>query len=705
MYSRNYPAPTLGSGRFRLVQISRLINGRPKLTLSEHSLDSAPKYTCVSYTWGSPEFPESAPQPLPLNDPRIVTLNGKEWEVTPNLFDFLQELSSHFIARFKYYWVDALCINQDDTNERSVQVNLMGRIYSRCEKTIIWLGRANTQTPKVSAMIRRLAMSRRGKIGMQMEVPSWKTTSRQHLVTPATLKKLGLDKRTTWDDWIALFSFYGRRWFFRTWTFQEAVLSRLRIIYWGPEMLCWDDIQQVAGVLAAMNIAEAALIDALKRGPIRMPLNILAHTAAIPLVDPHFKTERQWIPGLRVWLYTGRPISATIIINSLALRMYRTQSSDPRDKVFGLLGIWERLAKEQYAEELNFAADYSKTVQTVYIEFMATILRETESLNMLSSVPPRNGTCETEGLPSWVTDRSAGGATPIIELLALSVLADNIDANLSIMNRNLLARDDISRDFRILDRELIIPSFCFATVTHIGNSYPEFGDGDVDKTMELLLHSPQVYPFPDNRSRLKAFHSTLVLDIDQPPPDQFQIWWMACFVYGAINAWKERNVLLQEFLDEAGVPRFLESMLPDNDHGFYVPTFDELQELCEKLGYWENGDGDLNSTELFNLFLEGLCGIESSLRFTWYGRRPVLLDNGYFGMTSEDVRPGDMVRILPGARAFFTFRKVEERLQGGIDRQELVGETYVSGAMAGEASRHVERLVQMGRGWEEICVI
>ncbi|KAH7396120.1 heterokaryon incompatibility protein-domain-containing protein, partial [Pyrenochaeta sp. MPI-SDFR-AT-0127] len=43
-------------------------------------------------------------------------------------------------------WVDAICINQTDNDERSKQVAIMGEIYNRAIKVFAWLGEANGQS-------------------------------------------------------------------------------------------------------------------------------------------------------------------------------------------------------------------------------------------------------------------------------------------------------------------------------------------------------------------------------------------------------------------------------------------------------------------------------------------------------------------------------------------------------------------------------
>jgi hypothetical protein len=43
-------------------------------------------------------------------------------------------------ANVRVLWADALCINQDDLEERNQQVSLMGFIFGRAQTVLVWLG-------------------------------------------------------------------------------------------------------------------------------------------------------------------------------------------------------------------------------------------------------------------------------------------------------------------------------------------------------------------------------------------------------------------------------------------------------------------------------------------------------------------------------------------------------------------------------------
>ncbi|KAF4444775.1 heterokaryon incompatibility 6 OR allele [Fusarium acutatum] len=92
-------------------------------------LASAPPYEALSYTWGDEDA-----------SVRIL-LNGEEFLVRPNLAYALAALR---ISEPRVLWVDALCINQQDTTERNHQVGMMRDIFRRAERVLVWLGRPSS---------------------------------------------------------------------------------------------------------------------------------------------------------------------------------------------------------------------------------------------------------------------------------------------------------------------------------------------------------------------------------------------------------------------------------------------------------------------------------------------------------------------------------------------------------------------------------
>lgn len=88
--------------------------------------EPTPKFEALSYVWGPRHFTQ------PIN------INGHEFKVTRSIDDALRRLRRRWQSRV--VWVDQICINQDDLDERSSQVLLMGKLYSKAERVVAWLG-------------------------------------------------------------------------------------------------------------------------------------------------------------------------------------------------------------------------------------------------------------------------------------------------------------------------------------------------------------------------------------------------------------------------------------------------------------------------------------------------------------------------------------------------------------------------------------
>lgn len=93
-------------------------------------LDSktAHPFEALSYAWGSEENSKS------------ISVDGCNFLVGANLYSALLHLQDDFIERI--LWVDALCINQENTAEKGRQVQSMAKIYAKASRVIVWLGEA-----------------------------------------------------------------------------------------------------------------------------------------------------------------------------------------------------------------------------------------------------------------------------------------------------------------------------------------------------------------------------------------------------------------------------------------------------------------------------------------------------------------------------------------------------------------------------------
>jgi hypothetical protein len=114
--------------------------------------NSAVAYEALSYTWGDHRHREEI---------SLVTLEtGERIEyvlaVTSSLHSALKSLRPQ-TGPARTLWIDAICINQADLDERSSQVARMREIYHKANMVIVWLGDGNEATQKSLMTIRAIS--------------------------------------------------------------------------------------------------------------------------------------------------------------------------------------------------------------------------------------------------------------------------------------------------------------------------------------------------------------------------------------------------------------------------------------------------------------------------------------------------------------------------------------------------------------------
>jgi hypothetical protein len=135
--------------RIVLVQPARSVTDPVRCLLKEVRLDDAKskyKFEALSYVWGA----ETGTLPILCHEKQLL--------VTENCLTALQQLRFCGISRERALWIDAICIDQTQnavsTAERNRQVELMGEIYAKASRVIVWLGPAIS--PHVEEVFKRL---------------------------------------------------------------------------------------------------------------------------------------------------------------------------------------------------------------------------------------------------------------------------------------------------------------------------------------------------------------------------------------------------------------------------------------------------------------------------------------------------------------------------------------------------------------------
>ena len=296
-------------------------------------LQTAPVYEALSYTWGDSKKECS------------ISCGSGSIAITSNLAAALLQLRSPDKSRA--LWIDQICINQDDVDERSKQVALMRKIYFEAKNVVIWLGEEGPDdemafrfVPVLLSRLPPLSTSHGG-------------VARRGLVARDILPIAGS------PAWIALSRVFNRPYFRRSWIIQEVALARHAVVHCGPHVIDWD-------VLAAASSYQMGQLHSDAEN---------AHDAVAAIMEFHRNDHGR-----------GNNIVDTLFMS------YRFNCTDPRDKVFAMLGL---------AQALVLQPDYSARVEDVYLTTTQLLIVEFGNLDILCCVShPKT----VATLPSWVPD-------------------------------------------------------------------------------------------------------------------------------------------------------------------------------------------------------------------------------------------------------------------------------------------------------------
>ncbi|KAL6861934.1 HET domain-containing protein [Trichoderma novae-zelandiae] len=182
----------------RHIRLLRLLpdwnqNGPLRSQLFEYPMlemgDGPHMFEALSYVWGSPEKPHTLhvdEQPMPI---------------TANLYEVLMRLRDRMIERI--VWIDAVCIDQTNMEERGEQIQYMAEIYSKANRVIVWLGEAANESDRALKQIRMAADEEQQKSSL------------------------------TDEDRQAVLAILDRPWFRRIWVLQEVAAAQHIVMMCG----------------------------------------------------------------------------------------------------------------------------------------------------------------------------------------------------------------------------------------------------------------------------------------------------------------------------------------------------------------------------------------------------------------------------------------------------------------------------------------
>ncbi|KAH8760644.1 heterokaryon incompatibility protein-domain-containing protein [Hyaloscypha finlandica] len=326
------------------------------VSLHQTSLDArpTPSYEALSYVWGSPKDPETI----------FITGSNELWDiqVTRNLAVALRHLC--YTDKPRVTWIDAVCIDQSNLDERSSQVQLMGDIYGLAPSgVIVWLGPEEGES----------------KYGMQLLE---QLSSKVEIVEPGTFVPSAQSQHDgTWADTnqplpyqgrelFALGCIINRPWFTRVWIRQEIFLaSDNALVLCGDCTMTWNNFCKAVRCVFAKNT---------------------------PAVLRQFPIQTRWFKENENSLARICELARKTPFTYKRLRKAQGYSDckDPRDRIYAVLSMV--YAPEQ---QLGIVPDYTLSILQVYRDVVRRFVGMGD-LDLLAECRPTDSSW-ISWVPNW----------------------------------------------------------------------------------------------------------------------------------------------------------------------------------------------------------------------------------------------------------------------------------------------------------------
>ncbi|KAM0441256.1 hypothetical protein ACHAPT_000563 [Fusarium lateritium] len=313
----------------------------------------AQRFEALSHAHGSTQNPQQVYVECSSRPHGFSTL-----DISQNLASALVHLRHGETTRT--LWADAICVNPSNPEEKNTHVHRLADIISRASRVVAWLGPASENSAEAFEALQHL--------GEQ--------------VVPVALRPMEVEEEwvpapgATEPDWYlpiydlpfseetiyAIEKLLQRDWFQRTWVLQEIILaSSQSIIQCGRSQMPWLIFNNAVCSLQSRGACFSESFQEALVAPVRMS------------PDPKPRA-----------------------IVDILLRYRAHQTSDPRDKVYGLLG----LLPPEFRQKIT--PQYDAPVAKVYTDLALALIEHTRRLDLLgawNSEKTENAEC-----PSWVLD-------------------------------------------------------------------------------------------------------------------------------------------------------------------------------------------------------------------------------------------------------------------------------------------------------------
>ena len=348
---QTYRWTKLGENAFRVFEVLSL---EPAISISirivDRSNDKLPEYHAISYAWGDGEATEP------------ISCDGKMLLVTPHLLEGLRCVCA--ASAYRTLWVDAICIDQEDAHEKSMQVANMHYVFRDAKSVLVWLGPAQDDSDIAMAALEQAKDYKSNRPDDVKEVLVRLKTYSNNMFDASSFKSIAHLSR--------------RAWFRRLWIAQEFIIGQSVSFYCGLRAIDSNSFLRILGNLSIFSFGGREPPNYLDEPNLFEGFKMLGELNRV-------KTDR---------LENKGPSFFDIVM----LGRHR-ETKEPVDRLYAAFGLAEGpdvIYREQIP--VDYSAESKVCYWRVYVQFGKIALLNEPNLRLLRFTtsyerPPR--------LPSW----------------------------------------------------------------------------------------------------------------------------------------------------------------------------------------------------------------------------------------------------------------------------------------------------------------
>ena len=284
---------------FRLLRLDKTCTSQLRCELIEAQLNDRDllPYTAISYRWQNGEKTQA------------IWIGGAKFLVTPGLLSLLLSLQEaslyhqHPWYEYGYFWIDAICIDQNDEAEKSHQISHMKKIYTNATHVVVWLGDATSDSKLVMKGLATLQNLKEQQEREPYGPVKVDETRLALLWGHYVLKDNECDRLAE-----SLSAMLSHSWFKRVWVLQEVANARSAFILCGNE-----SISTRYFVLASRLLGVEP--------------------------SPHCQAVLDLMPGSRKKRFDTDGDGSKSDLYNLLLRFRGAEASLDKDRIFALFGL------------------------------------------------------------------------------------------------------------------------------------------------------------------------------------------------------------------------------------------------------------------------------------------------------------------------------------------------------------------------------